>query len=256
MTFLKNTKAEFLKIKGTSAWWLTLLAAAFLPAINTVILLERPDVFTAKFKDYPWLALLHMNWKNAAALILPVYVILLNNVLAQIEFRNNTWKQVYATPRSYADIFFSKFLVMHLLLILFFIFFNLFVLLSGYLITTLNDGYPFSSHAIAWKQLLQLSVRIYIAVLTICAVQFWLSVRFKNFIVPIRVGIGLLITGLVLMDWEKIIYYPYMYPTLLFFIDAPTHKGSLPQLLSYSIIFFAVVLILGFLNVYRLTERG
>ena len=109
--FLLNIKSEFLKCRYTAALWLTLIAAAFLPAINFVILIERPAFFLAKFQQQPWVSFLNMNWKNGASVILPVFVILINNVIAQVEYKNNTWKQVYALPRKYADIFFSKFIV-------------------------------------------------------------------------------------------------------------------------------------------------
>jgi len=254
--FLLNTKAEFLKCRHTSALWLTVLAAAFLPAINGIILIEKPVYFVAKFKDQPWLALLRMTWKNGAAVILPMYVILINNVIAQVEFKNNTWKQVYALPRKYADIFFSKFLVVQTYLFAFFICFQLFVILAGYTVSMFQKDYFFNGYPIPAGEMFIIITRLYVAILGVSAIQFWLSTRFRNFIVPLGVGIGLWITGLVLMDWDKIVYYPYMYSTLIFFIDAPKHTGTLSLLYTNAIICFTVAITLGFWNMYTLKERG
>jgi hypothetical protein len=254
--FLLNIQSEFLKCRHTAALWLTLMAAAFLPAINCLILVAKPTVFVAQFQQQPWISFLRMNWKNGASVILPVFVILLNNVIVQVEYKNNTWKQVYASPRKYADIFFSKFIIVQLFLLGFFLLFSLFIILSGYTISLLQKDYPFSSSAVPFRYLFILITRIYVAILGVSAIQYWLSVRFRNFIVPLGVGIGLWIAGLILMDWENIIYYPYMYSTLLFFIDAPKHVGTLPLLLTNSVVCFLVAISLGFRNIYSLKQRG
>jgi hypothetical protein len=254
--FLLNIRSEFLKCRHTAALWLTLMAAVFLPAINCIILVAKPAFFLSKFQQQPWISFLHMNWKNGASVILPVFVILLNNVIVQVEYKNNTWKQVYASPRKYADIFFSKFIIVQLFLLSFFLLFTLFIILSGDSISLLQTGYPFSSSAVPFHQVFDIITRMYIAILGVSAIQYWLSVRFRNFIVPLGVGIALWIAGLVLMDWENIIYYPYMYSTLLFFIDAPKHVGTLPLLLTNSIVCFLVAVSLGFWNFYSLKQRG
>src|SRR5258708_2689498 len=98
-TFLISTTTEFLKVRRTSVIWLTLLAAAFMPVINFFICIERPDVMVAKFMPDPWAVFLRFSWKNTVTIILPMFVILVNSMVLQIEYRNNTWKQVYASPR-------------------------------------------------------------------------------------------------------------------------------------------------------------
>src|SRR5436190_527959 len=114
-TFVLNTRSEFLKLRHTSAFWLTLLAAGFIPAINGIICIEKATDMIPKFSNTPWITFLRYNWKNTAAVILPFYVILLINLVLQLEYRNMTWKQVYASPRKYADIFFSKFVIIQIL---------------------------------------------------------------------------------------------------------------------------------------------
>ncbi|MDF2193191.1 ABC transporter permease [Paraflavitalea sp. CAU 1676] len=256
LTFLYNTKAELLKTRRTSIAWLTVLAAAFMPAINCVILLNRPDIFGSKLTVVPWTVFLHMCWKNTAAILLPLYVILLNNAIAQIEFRNHGWKQVYALPRRYADIFFSKFLVVVVFLFLFMILSNVFVLASGYIAGWLNPVYLFSTHAVPVGNILWLSGRIGLGVLGVLAIQYWLSIRFSNYIIPLATGIGLLVAGLVLMDWDKIIYFPYVYSIFLFFSDAPDRAGTLMPLVTYAVIAFMIFLAIGFAEVYHRREKG
>jgi len=255
-TFVLNTRSEFLKLRHTSAFWLTLLAAGFIPAINGIICIEKATDMIPKFRDTPWITFLRYNWKNTAAVILPFYVILLINLVPQLEYRNMTWKQVYASPRKYADIFFSKFVIIQILIICFFILFNLFMIASAYTINVFQNGYSFSHTAIPWYMVLQLSIRIYTGILGVTAIQYWMSTRFKNFVLPLGAGLGLWIAGLVLMEWDHIIYYPYMYSTLLFFTDFTRHPDYLPKLIINSLTCFVLALLLGFWNIYQQKERG
>ena len=54
-SFILNTKAEFLKSKRTAAFWLTIVGAAFVPVVNSLRLLARPDHFIPVFeKIFPY----------------------------------------------------------------------------------------------------------------------------------------------------------------------------------------------------------
>lgn len=255
-SFLSNIKSEYLKVRRTAAWGLTLLAAAFIPAINAMICIQRPDAMIPKFARDPWTFFLRFNWKNTATVILPLFVILVTNFILQIEFRNGTWKQVYTTPRRYADIFFTKFIVIHLFIICFLVLFNVFFLVSGATIQALQPGYKLLFSAAPWSTILIQTVNIYIGILGVCAIQYWLSTKFRNFIIPLGIGMGLWLAGLVLMDWDKIIYYPYMYSTLFFFTDFTQHPSDLPTLLICSFTAFVIAITVGCWNICHLRERG
>src|SRR5688572_18650437 len=132
LQFISNVKAESLKIRRTHAFWLTLGGAGFIPLVNFIRIVGRPDIFVPRMKDNPWTIHINDNWAPAASFLLPLYLILVVSLIAQIEYGNNTWKQVYTTPRTYADIFFSKFLIVNFLIIGCFILFILFIVISGY----------------------------------------------------------------------------------------------------------------------------
>ncbi|SDF62498.1 hypothetical protein SAMN04487996_111309 [Dyadobacter soli] len=254
--FLANTWAEFIKTKRSFALWLTVLAAAFIPAINAFILLERPEILLTKFEQTPWLTFCRFNWKNVAAVILPMYIILITNLVVQIEFRNNTWKQIYASPRSFADIFFSKLLVIQFLVPCYIICFDCFVILSGLLVHSINASYKLVIESIDWKNLLLISSRIYLGSLAISVIQYWLSLRFRNFVIPLGFGLGLWITGIILMDWDKSIYYPYVYSAFMFFINFDKEPAKLIVLLVSSITALVLALIASFFDISRLAEKG
>lgn len=254
--FFANTSAEFIKTKRSFALWLTILAAAFIPAINAVILLERPEVLLTKFEQTPWLTFLRFNWKNVAAVILPMYIILITNLVVQIEFRSNTWKQVYASPRPFADIFFSKLLVIQALVPFYIICFDGFVLLSGLLVHSLNPAYRLTVTSIDWQSLLLISGRVYLGCLSVSIIQYWLSLRFRNFVIPLGLGLGLWITGVILMDWDKSIYYPYVYSAFMFFIDFEKEPGQLVVLTVSSLTALVLSIGFAFYDIKHLPEKG
>lgn len=254
-TFIINTKAELWKCRKTAAYWLTLLAGIFLPFVTWLMLVFRADHFVKAFEKAPWQSLLGDCWQPTAAFFLPMYVILVTSLVVQIEYRNNTWKQVYASPRSYADIFFSKFLVVHGLVLVALLLFNIMILLVGFSANLLHSKYGFFSTAVPWRDMLSTTGKMYTAILGLTAIQYWISLRFKNFIAPIGVGLALLITGLVIIQWEKIIYYPYAYSALTYFKEL--NKGNTDLVhLTYSWVWFVAVTLLAFWDTAKRKERG
>jgi hypothetical protein len=68
-----------------------------------------------------------------------------------------------------------------------------------------------------WKWFLALNANIYISILAISAFQFWLGVRFKNFIIPLAIGTGLWMAAIMMVGvyrWEhadKLFFaFPFM----------------------------------------------
>ncbi len=256
LAFIHNTKAEILKCKKTAALWLTAIGGAFIPAINILKCVGRPDYFVPKFQSDPWKVWLEFNWQIAAGFLLVIYIILVTSLVVQIEYRNGTWKQVYVSPRSYADIFFSKFLVINFMIILCFVLFNFSIVLGGYLTGLIQNQYPFSSYPVPWNEMISVSTKMYAASLAIFTIQYWLSLRFLNFIIPLGIGLGLFTAGFMIRQWEYIYYYPYLFTFLVYFKNPglPTDTARLATINSF--IWSGLVLILGFLDRVTTTEKG
>lgn len=253
-SFVINTGSELLKCRKTQAYWLTITGSAFIPLVTLIIYLSKPEIFTKNLHDNPWMGHLNETWKPASAFLLPLYVILVTSLVVQIEFRNNTWKQVYASPRSYADIYFSKLLVIHILIASCFILFNMFLLLSGYIANIFYSDYTFFSTPVPWDRLLKSTSRLYVSVLAMTSIQFWISLRLRNYIAPMGIGIGLLICGFMIFQWDKIIYYPYMYPAVTFFKDKLTGQMGVQGM--WSLVYMAAITALSFWDTVTRREKG
>jgi hypothetical protein len=255
-TFAINTSTELLKTKRTAAFWITVVGAAFIPMVIFLTYISKPGVFVDRLKPNVWVQHINNTWEAASIFFLPMYIILVSSLTVQIEYRNNTWKQVYASPRSYADIYFSKFIVIHLLILGCFLMFNLFQLMSGYATALVNSRYGFFSTPVPWKVMLNDTSRLYVAILGITSIQYWLSLRVRNFIAPVGIGLALLITGLMVFKWEKIYYYPYAYTILTYSRNNSGQEAVTGNYKLYSLAWFAIVLLLGFWDTVRRKERG
>lgn len=252
-SFVINTKAEILKCRKTAAYWLTLLAGMFVPLVSGIMLVGKQDHFIKRLGDDTWRNYMTMNWQPAAAFFLPMYVILVTSLVVQVEYRNNAWKQVYASPRSYADVFFSKFLVVHMLVLGSLFFFNLSMVLTASVANLVNGGYKFFRTALPLKEMFMVTGKMYVAVLAMTAIQYWISMRLKNYVAPVGIGLALLVTALMIMSWERIAIFPYAYTALTYF--AELNKGNMSHQ-YYSFVWFVVVVLLGFLDTVKRKERG
>ena len=256
MNFITSTRAELLKTKRTAVIWLIILGALFLPAIFFMMYYFKPEVFIPMMKPDPWKSHFIRGWQSLSAFLLPMFIILVCSLIPQIEFKNNTWKQVFVTPQPYSTIFFSKLLTIHLMIISCFILFTIFMIGSAVAVNMANKSFPFFDHRIDVESLLKMIFKTYLSVLGISAIQYWISLRFKNFITPIGIGLGLLITSLIIMQWEHIYKVPYAYPvlTLNSLILKPGRLIENHELNSIG--YFIVFTLIAFVDLKYRQEKG
>ena len=255
-TFFCNTRAEFLKCQNTAAIWITVAGAAFIPLVNMLKCLLRPDYFVPKLKVNPWTIFIEYNWQIAAGFLLTMYVILVTSLLVQIEYRNNAWKQVYSTPRTYSDIYFSKFLILNALVIICFVLFNLFMITCGYIISALDNQYGFLSSPIPWVVMITTSWKMYLSVLAMMAIQFAVATKFSNFVLPLGIGLGLFTLGFMIRQWEGISYYPYLYPFLVYLNNPGLPEDTASKAQIISVIWALLALLLGHYSARRRIVKG
>ena len=209
-------RSEFIKTKRTTTIYLTLIISILLPFIMLSELNE--DAYRIKiFSSNPW----NIIYRNAATalnmVILPLFIILLSTMLAQVEYRNNTWKQLLASPQSPIQSFGSKFLQLQIIILIFLLLHNLLMAIVPLIVALDYPNLDFYNHPFKWKTWLLENIITYIGFLGFSAVQFWLSLRFRTFIKPIAIGIGLWLLGMMLVfefKWEQAYLYPYSIPVL------------------------------------------
>jgi hypothetical protein len=132
--------------------------------------------------------------------------------------------------------------------------FNLAVIAAGVIANAFHHDFTFFSSAIPWGEMGKVTGKMYISVLGMTAIQYWLSLRLRNYIAPMAIGIVLVITGIIAMQWDKIVYFPYAYSALTYFKELSNRTGGVH--FKWSFVWFGVILLLGFIDTIKRKERG
>src|SRR5215218_854715 len=134
MTFVKSFQSEWLKRRRSLASWLVLVGAFFTPSIILAARIKNHAALPALYtSDDFWKRLWSQSWESMEVFLLPIGIILATGLIAQIEYKNNTWKQLHTTPQGFTTIFWAKFLVILIMLVEVFALFNVGVYLSAVL---------------------------------------------------------------------------------------------------------------------------
>lgn len=247
MNYINSLRSEWLKTKGSTAFWLCLAGGLFIPVIYFIAALVEWEAFGG---TNFWVGLFGKAWVNMASFLLPMGVILASSLITQMEFKNNTWKQVHASPQSYLTIFSAKFTVIMLMTGLFFLYFSVgliaAVLGANAIIGTgeINESFPF------WE-ILKITAKFFLMSLPILGFQFLLSLKFKNFLVSVGIGLLGVIGTLIGMSWEHLYVSPYSYLTML---AVPIPRDF--SIIQYGLIYFAILMTGGFFLYRYKREKG
>lgn len=210
MTYLTSFCSELLKLSKVTIFYPLVLAAFCIPFI-TVYDYSSPK---EKINFNGWDNFYIEGFRVFIFLLLPLFIILINALLMQIEYRNNTWKQVLSSPQSHLQILLAKFLVLQLLVVVFIVLFNIFMAIGCVIVNKFMDN-GLSIYWMNGKRLLILNLMAYISTLGISSLCFWLSLRFQNFITPIALGLLLWLIGPIAALELNIPYfdkYPFVLP--------------------------------------------
>lgn len=254
MSLAISLKSELLKSKRSAAWILTFVLAAFAPILVLLIFdydLENNTQVKSVIAD-PWNFYFRQGWGIISVIFLPMFVVLISTLLPQLEYRNHTWKQVFASPQSFGKLYAAKFIVIQLFILTFLLAESLFMGISCLISNTLYPKFNFFAHSFDWaKYLTQLS-QSYVAILCLSALQFCLGLRFKSFLLPIGIAALLGIFGIInllgfhMMDTTK---FPISYSAFIIFKE---NASKIPYVLWSSTVYAVGILALGFFDFRRI----
>ncbi len=208
----RGISAEIYKFRGTLTLWLLILAPAFVPVINFFIFFMRGDRFI-KPEDNPWKLLTEYSI-DPANFLFPFFVFIIALFVNNIEYNSNTWKLIYTQPLSRTTIYLSKLKVFASMLLFSLILFAVFTQLVGLILSVLKPEFGFDK-AYDHSFLYQVSIKTFLASLGYASIHFWISQHFRNIILPLGIGIGGIISFMILVQgWEYAEYHPYGYHIL------------------------------------------
>lgn len=255
-TFFISVQTEFMKIRRSAAFWLVIAGGAFLPVLLVLMYLTKPGQFEKELGTDPWMAHLMTGFRGGSFFLWPMFIILVTSLVTQIEYRNNTWKQVMTSPLRIADVYFSKYLVIQVMIIAGYFLFDAWIILAGLVAQVFHPAFGFTHAPLHLRAFLVMDAKSYIAVLAMSTFQYVVSLRFKNFIPAIGTGLGLIIAGLFMLTWDKVQFFPYAYSALTFVRSNINGDFSILKHEYWSLGYFVVFLMAGFIDFTTRRERG
>jgi hypothetical protein len=256
--FIKSIKNEMLKLKSTFAFWLAIISALFIPAIYFLYYFIKYESLIPPTGVNPWEKFMVDQINIAASLLIPMFIILITSLIIQVEHKSSAIKYLFSLPVPKWSIYFGKLIVsVGLILFTYLLFFSA-MLVVGLIIGLIHNELNFLDYFPNYQKPLKLFFRSFIAILGIVGIQFWLSFRIKNFIIPLGIGIVLVITGLTIYKAEESLYFPYAYNMLSLF-SLSNEETSItfwfPKVSILSLGYFIVFSILGFLSIKKMNIK-
>lgn len=245
-------RSEILKTKRTACRYFVPIIAIVVSAIFVLTVSANDPLHPA----HPWTAIFNEEFKSLNLLVLPMFTILVCTLLPQIEYRSNAWKQVLASPQKLMQLYFSKFFVVQLLILMFLFLFLLSAVFCTVLNGWANPSLQLFTYSPDWHLLGQYAVRTYLSVLSVSVIQFILGLTMKNFIAPIATGFILWMLGnLLLFEMHSALanFFPYSFSAMVVF---PRYDVSFPAVTFTSVGLSIFFLAVGYLFFRKVMKHG
>ena len=205
--------AEALKLRGTLALWMCLIAPTTVVALLVLQLTftnygERPPMAP----DVAWFRYSQGVLVLWAFLMLPLFVTLESALLAGLEHANQQWKHLLALPVPRGVHYLAKQLALTATVALSMALLVLLIVLGGWLLGLLQpkfglDGPP------PWTFLLTRVPACFAATLLIIALHNWIAIRWRSFTVAVSIGMSATVAGYLIGQSERFgHFYPWSMP--------------------------------------------
>ena len=207
----RGISAEIFKFRGTFTFWLLVIAPAFIPIINFLILWRRGEDVVKDGNAWEMLMQLSMGPAN---FLFPFFIIMIALLVNNIEYNANTWKLIHVQPLSRVTVYLAKMKTFMLMLFISLMLFSSFTILVGLSMRSVQPGLGFEA-AFDFSKIYGLYFKIFLCTLGMASIQFWISQHWKNLILPLGVGIAGVISFMILVQgWKYAKYHPYGYHIL------------------------------------------
>ncbi|MBS4207351.1 ABC transporter permease [Bacillus sp. FJAT-50079] len=161
-----------------------------------------------------YLSLLSMNL-TYAILFLPLITGVLASTICRYEHQSGGWKQLLAMPVTRGRVFFSKYILLMILVMSMQILYLAAVYTVG-MVKGFVDPFPIN---IVWKSIFG----GWVATLPLVALQLWMSILFKSFAAPFAVNVIFTIPSILVINSERFgPYYPWAQPFSMMYIGGGT----------------------------------
>lgn len=254
MKFINSLRGELMKIKGSALLWLSIIGTLLIPV--AFIINDLVKGFHLNLLDVgdhqAWMMEHAKIVEPFIAFVLPMGIILICSLIAQVEYKNNNWKQVHTTPQRYTTIFLAKYTVLFLLAGLVFLLLLIGVYLLGAIPTLILDG-SFPKQGFPLGSMLIEILKCFIVILPIIGIQYLVSMRFQNFLVSIGVGLAFFVGTVLIIQTKLSLFSPFSYS--FYYVN-----GGMPDLghrmYAQALLFFALLTSVNYILYITKKHKG
>lgn len=247
-------EAEVRKAQNSLAFWLSFLGTSGIIIAFFGILLLGTENFLPTEDESPWKNFFMVYYEGTAFMLLPLFAIITAALVCYVEYSNGMWKQLLISTASRTHIYLSKLLLTYLMIIAAHLYFIILMLLSGLLLGFLRPELQLYQSFPDLLFLGKLAYKTILSVGSMLAIQFWISMRFRSFIVALGAGvIGFVLSSLLVDSWAHSTYLPYTYP-LLYLKPEHLHTG-LSTIEIYNIVLFLLCTLFGLIDFQKITIK-
>lgn len=201
--------AEALKLRGTLALWMCVIAPASVVAMVVLQLtfteIKNPPAYPA---DEAWMRFAHGVLALWTFLMLPLFVTLQAALLAGLEHANQQWKHLLALPLPRGAHYLAKLLALAAMVLLAMTLLLLLIVLGGGLLGLLQPEFGIAG-APPWTFLLTRIPAIFAAALLIIAMHNWIAIRWRSFTVAVSIGMTATVAGFLIGQSKN---FGHLYP--------------------------------------------
>ncbi len=210
---LRALHAESLKLRGTLALWMCLIAPAVVVVLYVLQLsfASIPE-HASRDRAQAWLQFSQSVLALWLFLMLPLFLTLQSALLAGLEHSEQQWKHLLALPVPRSVHYLAKLLMLAAMLAAAFGLLLLLIPVGAIALMWLKPAFGLGGGP-DWPWLLAMAAKAYAASLLVVALQTWVAVRWRSFTVAVAVGMSATVAGFLIGQSERFgHWYPWTMP--------------------------------------------
>lgn len=257
--FLLSLQSEFYKSRKTLGFWGAILLPVIILFFVTVGFYFNADKMAGNKPEMLWGQFAGIPLAIMGSLLLPMFIVFIGYSVNAIEHKSDTWKTLFTLPIPKWSIYTAKYLYAVILILITLTLFFVLTIGFGNLLGNIQPKLKFGGYHME-SSLFQVYAKLFLASQGIIALQFLMSLLWKDFLKPMGVGFIGTITGVILTGpahWKYAYIYPYSQP-LLSIMGTGNRKirpNETPDFLTnevwISLTIAAVVYVVGYFIVER-----
>ncbi|NQY07374.1 MAG: ABC transporter permease, partial [Flavobacteriaceae bacterium] len=202
--FLKSSiNIELIKLKHTIALWLTIVCAMIFPILFFIAYLIRHKILVPKNGANPWDKFMFMQIENSTPFFIPMFIVLITSLIMYNEHKSMGLKYLFTLPGPRWSIYFGKLIVTIFAIFTTYIYYYIIILLLGILLGIIFPELEFLNFQPQHTKFIRILVNSFLASLGIIGIQFWISFKFSNMIIPLGAVMFLKIICIILSQCSQ-----------------------------------------------------